>query len=144
MILRDIHASLLRFCADFSERYPGMAVENFDAHADESTIPKSDIVGLSGLSIALDDSFVSTKLMIGISTLDDMNLFRLMDRMDVLLDRLKPTQRLPVYDADTGIEKGWMIVENGTTLMPVGGSKARPLQYILISLATNLSFNLRT
>lgn len=137
MILRNIHSSLLRFCSDFAINYQGMEVVNIDAHADESTVPDADFVGISGMSIDVDEHAVGVKVMFGISTLDDTNLFRMIDRMDVLFDKLLPTRTLIVYDADTGVKVGDLIVTNGTRMMPVGGSEARPLQYIMVSLLSN-------
>ncbi len=34
---------------------------------------------------------------------------------------------LKLFDSTTGVEKGWMIVKNGTNVLAVGGSAARPL-----------------
>lgn len=145
MILRDIHASILRFCAEFAEGYsePAMDAINIDAHSDETTIPNTDIVGMSGLSIDVDEHVVGIKVMIGLGTLDDTNLFRLMAQMDALFDKLLPTKNIKVYDADTGEEKGSMVILNGTRMLPVGGTEARPLQYVMVSLLTTRTFDLK-
>lgn len=142
MILRDIHASMLRFCSDFAALYPGMEVVNFDAHADETTVPKTDIIGISSLSIRTDEHLVEVKGMLGLSTLDDTNLFRLMELMDVLYDRLLPTRRIQLYDAATGVANGVLILDNGTTVLPVGGSDARPLQYVMVSMSSTRTLKL--
>ena len=137
MIFRDVQVSCLKFCNDFSLKHPGMQAENFDAHADESILPMSDLVGLSSLSLVLDDKMAAISLMIGISTLVDTNLFRLSALVDELLQSLVPTNKIKLFDADTGIEKGWMVVQNGTRVLAVGGSSARPLQYVSLNLLTS-------
>lgn len=142
MIIKDIHASLLRFCADFAEKFPGTVVVFFDAHADESTLPEADVVGLTGVTVSVENHLTEVKCMIGISTLDDTNLFRLTDLTAELFESLLPTKRIPVYDASTGIEKGWMILQDGTTLLPVTGSAARPMQYALVHLSSSQTFTL--
>lgn len=142
MINRNLHASLLRFCADFAEQFPGMTALNFDAHADESTIPANDVIGMSGLAFRVQEHMIHTTVMFGLSTVEDTNLFRLTAQMDALFELLLPTKRIRVYDADSGADVGWMVVEDGTSVMPVSGSTTRPLQYVLVSLSTSLSFHL--
>lgn len=141
-INRNLHASLLRFCADFAEKFPGMTPINIDAHGDESTIPSTDIVGLSGLSYRFQEHFIKITVMFGLSTVSDTNLFRLTEQMDELVELLVPTRKIRAYDADSGEDIGWMIVEDGTSVMPVGGSETRPLQYVLVSLSTSMTFAL--
>ncbi len=136
MILSDIHSSLLRFCADFAANYPGMSVVNFDAHADESTVPNTDVIGISSLSVKASSQLITVKGMFGLSTVDDTNLFRLVSLMDDLYDKLLPTRILQIYDAVTGADNGILVVEDGTNMLPVGGSIARPLQFVMISMAS--------
>lgn len=140
MIIKDVHASLLRFCADFATKFPGTGVVFFDAHADESELPSSDIVGLTGVTVSVENQLAEVKCMFGISTLDDTNLFRLTDMVAELFESLLPTKKIPVFDASTGIEKGWMIAQDGTTLLPVTGSAARPMQYVLVHLSSSQTF----
>ncbi len=140
-IVRNIHASMLRFCADFAEAN-NLTVVNFDAHADESTIPATNIVGMSGLSFDVDDHFISVNVMFGISTKDDTNMFELIRLLDTLFESVLPTKKVRAYDADTGEAIGWFIVQNGTRALPVGGSVARPLQHIMVGLVSTITFNL--
>lgn len=142
MILSDIHASLLRFCADFAEANTNMAVINFDAHADETTIPNADVVGMSGMSLTVDEHVVGVKCLFGLSTLDDTNLFRMVSLMDALLGKLLPTKTIQIYNATTGALNGLLVVENGTTMLAVGGSVARPLQYIMVSMSATRTVTL--
>ena len=140
MIYRDVQASCLRFCSNFSAAHPTLVVENFDAHGDESTLPPQDIIGLSSLSISVDNKMVSISLMFGISTLVDTNLFRITELIDTLLNELLPTKQIPLLDADTGIQNGYLAIQNGTRVLSVGGSAARPLQYIMVNLLASYGY----
>jgi hypothetical protein len=140
-LIRNVHASMLRFCADFAEANQ-LTVVNFDAHADESTIPASNIVGMSGLSLDVDDHILSVNIMFGISTKDDTNMFELIRLLDPLFELLLPTKKIRAYNADTGEQTGWFVVQNGTRVLPVGGSVARPLQHIMVGLLSTVTFNL--
>ncbi len=140
-LVRNVHASMLRFCADFAEAN-SLAVVNFDAHADESTIPAENIIGMSGLSMDIDEHFLSVNIMFGISTKDDTNMFELIRLLDPLFESLLPTKKIRAYDADSGAPIGWFVVQNGTRVLPVGGSVARPLQHIMVALLSTVTFKL--
>jgi hypothetical protein len=144
MIYENLHTSLLRFCAEFAEANPGMAVVNFDSHADATQLPASDLVGMAGLSFTEDDGILSIKVLLGISTLGDTNNFRLVHLVSELYERLRPTKRIDVYQAgmDAPTKVGWMVCENGTSVLPVGGEVARPLQYVAVHLATSVEFKM--
>lgn len=140
-LVKNLHASMLRFCADFAS-VRGLAPVNFDAHADETTIPDGALVGMSGLSWDVDDHFLSVNVMFGVSTKDDTNMMYLITILDELYELLLPTKRIRAYDADTGQEIGWFVINNGTRALPVGGSAVRPLQHIMVSLLSTVTFNL--
>ncbi|HYG34262.1 MAG TPA: hypothetical protein VEC99_05735 [Clostridia bacterium] len=140
MIIKDIHASLLKFCSDYASNHEGMTVVNFDAHADDTTLPANDVIGLAGLSVTAADRFLSIKALIGISTLNDTNLFRLAEKIAELFERLMPESRIDVVDAATGEVKGWMIAMDGTTMLASEGTKARPLQHVAVSLGAAQDF----
>ncbi len=145
MIYRDLHASLLRFCVDFGDRCdPKPAFVNFDASGDENSLPKSDILGPLALSFELDEHLLDGTVQIGYSTWDDTNLFRLVERVDALLDYLKPTAKLPVYDSQnmTSTPKGYLVVENGTRVMPVIKGDTRPIQFIALKFSSTVTFQL--
>lgn len=133
-LLSNVQSSLMRFCTDFIATQTDLKFVNFDAHADDSTAPDGDLMGYAGLSIELDESVMQIEVLFGVATQTDTNLFRLNKAMGELLELLKPTKKLRLLDADTGDEVSWMIVQNGTVLLPVGGKGSRPLQYIKVSL----------
>src|SRR5688500_4552416 len=138
-LLKHVHVSLVRFCADFADQRPDMTAEDFETFADEGTFPQNDVVGISGVEIGVDEEMCDIQLLIGISTRDDTNLFRLRDYVSDLFDLLLPTEKIALYHHETGKQIGWMVVENGTRTMPVGGA-SRPLQFIMVNLTSILTF----
>lgn len=140
MIAMSLYKSILRLCDDFKEAQAlegrPLSVINFDAHADENTLPRSDVIGISGFSLETD-VFTTMTVMVGICTVDDTNLMRLMELIDALYDKLQPDTKHDVYNPNTGVVKGFMNVLDGIQLMPVSGSLARPLQYIAVRFATS-------
>jgi hypothetical protein len=140
-LVRNLHASLLKFCNDFAEEN-NIASVYFDAHADESTLPPGDLIGMSGLSWEVDEHFLSVNVMIGISTNEDTNLFRLLGLVGSLFELVLPEKKISAYDADSGEVIGVFVVRNGTRALPVGGSSARPLQYIMVGLESTVTFTL--
>ena len=141
MLLLDIDASLLRFCADFADRHANMGVINFDANADESTLPQQDVVGISGVTVLADEGMCEVTVLFGISTREDTNLFRLNTYMAELFEDVLPTRRIKIYDANSGVQIGWMAVTNGTRALAVGGSSTRPLKYVMVNLLSSLAFD---
>lgn len=140
MLLANINASLLRFCAEFADAHPNMEVVNFDAHADEGTLPKSDVVGLSSVSISVDENLCSVDLLFGVSTREDTNLFRLNQYMAELFEMVLPEEHISLYDAYSGLELGTLVVTNGTRTLTIGGSSSRPLQYVMLNLVSTKTF----
>lgn len=144
-IYRNLHASLMRFCQEFSQLFtPGVTptFTNFDAAWDESELPRSDLIGYFALTYEINDQIVEGSFQVGYSTLDDRNLFRLVNAIDKLAEQLKPSSKIVVYDAETGIARGHMICKNGTRVMPVAGSKNRPVQFVGVNFTTTLTYQI--
>ena len=141
---RDLQVSLMRFCNDLKSNFGATIPEfiNFDAAWDESQLPDSPVLGYMGLTFEVDDQFVEGSFQIGFTTKNDENLFLLSESINKILLRLLPTSKLKIYDATTGSEKGFMVVRNGTRVMPVAGSKTRPIQFVAVQFATTTTFKL--
>ena len=127
---QNFHSSLLRFCKVFADDRNSfgckLEVVNFDAYATIEDLPKTDLIGISNYQLTVEDEGHEVEVMIGISTLEDTNNFRLADFADKLLQKLMPESILPVVEADTGCQIGIMTVAGGTKVMPVSGSSLRP------------------
>lgn len=150
-LYRDLHASLLRFCSDFAFTISDLdhkpVFVNFDASMEEGDLPNSDAMGPLALSFELDDHLLMGTVQIGYSPWEDANLFRLVERVDTLLELLKPGCKINVYDAggtDTTPPKGLLVVQNGTHVMPVIKGEIRPVQFIAIHFMCTNTFQLAT
>lgn len=138
LIMMDVDASIKRFCVDWgNEQEPPLMYEDFDAHADENSVPPVELIGTAGLSLGTDTPFVNVEVMIGISTLNDTNLLRLRELVAGLFQRLQPVNTVDVLDYQTGAKLGNLIVLDGVRVLPVGGNQARPVQYVMVSFKTD-------
>lgn len=141
-ILMDIDASIKRFCVDFGEALtPALQYEEFDDHADESSVPKTDLIGTSGLSMVVNHPFITTSIMIGITTYGDTNILRLRKMIAMLFQRLQPTKTVDLLDWQTGEKKGNLIVADGVRVLAVGGDDSRPIQYVAVEFKTDCFSN---
>lgn len=133
--LENHHSSLLRFCNAFAiemkNQHQNLTVVDYEAHADVETLPKSDLIGVANFAIQQDEQMYHIEAMIGITTYDDHNLFRLKQLTSRLFDYLAPTNMIELVDADTAEPIGQMTIKNGTRAMPVAGSAQRPMRFII-------------
>ncbi len=138
LLMMDLDASIKRFCVEWGQaQTPVLRYEDFDAHADENTVPEGDLIGTSGFSLTTSHPFVDLDVMIGITTTGDTNILRLKEQVARLFQRLQPTKKVPVLDFQTGVIKGRMIVSDGVRVLPVGGDSARPVQFIMVNFKTD-------
>lgn len=143
----NFRSSLLKFC---NERIndliyrdllnSGAAFVDFDAHAQMTSVPEVDILGTANLTWNLADKMFDLDVMFGVSTLRDTNMFRHHRVLDFLVDYLAPEKQIPVVDADTGADRGWMVVTNGTQLLPVMKTDTRSLQFLQVGLQTSVTY----
>lgn len=144
---RNYMASLLRFCERFARDRNNfghnLVAMNFDAHHDVDKLPLNDLVGLSNFSLQADEGAFLVECMVGITTYNDENGFRLMELVDAMFQQLLPTQRIPVVDALSGAPLSHMVILGGTTAMPVTGNDTRPAVFIQISALSDAPPSLR-
>lgn len=134
-----IRDSLYAFCKTFATdmaianpTYPAIGIYNFDAFSEQNTLPLNDFIGIRSLTVDLDMELATVSCLVGFSTNDDENLFRLEELTGLLLPRLLPNTRIPIYQSGTSTQQGWMVVSNGTSVSPVLRAVQRPLRFIAI------------
>lgn len=142
MHYENFKSSILRFCTQFAtdmqaQGLASMMPINFDAHADINELPESDLIGPKEFGVETDQGTFVISTMIGVSTLNDTNLFRLDKIIDQLFKRLMPDEMIPLVNAETGAQMGWMKAMNGTAVLPVVQTKTRPLKFVAVSLGTD-------
>lgn len=112
--------------------YPGIAIYDWDAHAETTELPKTDLLGQVGLSLTEDGEFHDFTCGIGIVTLDDPGLYRLTKLVDLFYRRLKHQSRFTVYN-DDGSPFGVATMFTGTSVTPATQVDVRPAQTLSFS-----------
>lgn len=108
---------------------------SWDAHAENTTLPEHDLIGARGISYDEDGTLLSIALAIGVSTFQDENLFRLQQVIDAITETYPVGDGFPLLDATTSAELSWLLVKS-VAVAPVSPSVTRPLQFVLIELAS--------
>lgn len=140
--MSNLQTSLFKFANDFVGTQDGFQFINFDAHANEAEAPPGNLMGPIGFGFDIEDNMISVEVGFGVCTESDTNLFLLSNTMGQLVELLKPTKRIRVVDSESGGDLGWMIVAGKVRVSPVGGSKAKPVQYVMLNLLTTLAFEI--
>jgi hypothetical protein len=109
----------------------------WDAHADTTNLPSTDLIGPMELSLTSDDSLQNASVMIAVSTVNDENLDRLDQMIGDLYARLAPDQNILLKRASDATVTGNIKVKNGTQLMPVLNTDVRAVRAVAVSLAAD-------
>lgn len=125
-------ASVLKLCKDFGDAH-GLTVHDFDAHATLAELPSVDLIGPMELEVENDEGMLTLMGMIGISLVEDLNLFRTRPLVAELFRDLSPDKTFNLYNAEDGKRYGIMKVRNGTQVFPVVRTKQRPVQFVAFS-----------
>lgn len=139
---RDIYKSLFRFANTFAEDMTGegysLQVLNLEAFATPANWPSGDFIGLDGIRIEFPDAHrVETTLMFVISTKDDLNLMKMNEITNHLVSRLIPTRRLPIYNSDTGLTRGALVVRDGTQVDTPVQTESQPARPVFVSMLSD-------
>jgi hypothetical protein len=134
-IYRDLQASMIRFCRDFGDSY-SLGFVNLDAHADASSWPEGDFIGMGEFTVDVSqtDEILVT---LAISTKDDMNLLRMSEIVNDLLNQVMPNSCLPLYDSVTGETLGNLFVADGVRVGATLPTETQPLQPIMLRLLSD-------
>ncbi|MES0134509.1 hypothetical protein NKJ88_06035 [Mesorhizobium sp. M0016] len=140
MIIEDAWVSIVKVCqgiiTEVEALYPDTEINFFDweTHSNVAELPNSDLIGPTALAFTEQSPGLSEAVFaIAASTYgDDTNLFRHRKIMSLIFERLRPTKTMKIYDAGSALEKGFMVFTDGTTLVPMTRSEARPWQYVQV------------
>lgn len=140
--------SLLRFCNDTKEALiadgvvTDMDVVNFDAHATMASLPNKDVIGIKSFSWTEEETLAVVTVLFGVSTInDDVNLSRHNDIIDYWTSKLMVSDQIQLFDPNTDpvVEIGWMVITDGTDVLPISNTSTRPLQLIAVNMKSDLS-----
>lgn len=143
---KTIRISLVKFIQDFIANLDpihgitspvGVQFFDFDAHSEETELPVKDLIGLADLSWAEDEKTYEVMVSIGVSTTEDPNLFRHHDIIDALSSVLRVEDQVNLVDPATGSVIGWMVAQNGVSLLPMARTKVRGLQFLMVRFLTS-------
>lgn len=129
----NIYASLVKFLTLIPS---APQYVDLDEHVGLDNIPDGDFLSTRGLSVAADVT-MEVDVLIGVSTVDDIGMFRHRGWIDQLFSRLQPGQSLPFLDATSGAELGYLKVLDGTHVTPVARTQTRALQEIQVTFVTD-------
>lgn len=118
---------------------PASVYVNWDAHAQLDELPKDDmLIGPAGCGLADEpDGTQEVVFSIGVSTINDPNLFDLTRQMSKLRGRLRPGAKIPVYDHDTAEVASWMVIKTPIAVTPVTKAEIRSIQFINLTALLN-------
>jgi hypothetical protein len=141
MIYESLHGSLVAFVNTMVDARkltdPDNILEfvDWEAHANINELPTRDLIGTTAVSFSEEEPDVfAGSMTIGVSTYaNDQNLFRLRNIVGEVFRQLRPGEKIPFYDHETLMQKGWLYVVNGTTVLPMTKADVRPLQFVQCS-----------
>ena len=126
-------ASLLAYANSLASLWPVTESIDFDAIADITTLPETDLVGLRSFSLNSGSDYkpvVTASGMIIVMTYNDAGNTRLMERLNTLFNQMKPEKTIPLYDYQTSQVIGEMKFLGVTRLMPLERNGNRAIQGI--------------
>jgi hypothetical protein len=103
---------------------------DFDAINDEGAMPKEDCVGMSEFGVQWDNQTVIARFQIGISTFNDLTMFRARRLISIFYGDLTTMVDFPLVNAETGAQIGKMKLMNGTSVFPMVRTTVRPYWFI--------------
>lgn len=144
-IILDPKFSLYAICNQFRQlpNVGDLDVINWDAHADEASLPEGDLIGIYQYGQEIGEGGLSyPSAMFVISTVDDNNLERLDRYFGELANLLRPGNTHPLYNVETEEIIGTLTVQEPVELFPVSktDSQSRPTQAMAAAFAADLSF----
>jgi hypothetical protein len=137
----DFRASLVKFLQDHIPTMvqlgltrPDAVYFDFEGMSEVKDIPDTDVVGFMNLHWVNDGNFYEVGVSLGVSTIEDKGLIRKNDMIGYLAEQIKPKMQIPLVDAKTGVEDGWLVIHDGVSLMPAMRMDTRTLQFFMLGM----------
>lgn len=138
---RNIQSSLLRFCSDFAAEMGNfgyaMTKVNLDAKGSPKEWPAENFIGVSDIQYDFDESVVQVTLAFVISTVEDMNLHRMDEIINHLVERLLVGSRVLIVDALSGAPLGHLTVANGLRVGVIANTDTQPAKPVFVRLISD-------
>lgn len=132
-ILSILESSTLAYCNQIAQAINtqlgfDFEVVLFDAYAENEPLPEKDIIGVYRLEFELDSHFIKGSFLLGVSTLNDPQLFRLRKVSSFVLDQVKPQKTISLVTEDGQPVAGNLVIMDGVAVLPVEGN-TRPAKF---------------
>lgn len=131
MIYQDVWASLLRLCRIINnDNSLGATVYDFEAHAITEELPNSHLIGPNSLGMSLT-TVEDVVFSLGFSSYgEDTALFHHRKGISLLYEALCPEKQIPLFNLETNLQIGNMLLTDDTMIQPMSRAVARPLQFV--------------
>lgn len=146
----DVKSSITRFANVMIEEILKEGFSNqinfvdLDAHADLGEMPETDCITISGVSATFDEKFINATFNIGVTTFDDKEKVRHDKMISYILGHSLPMEVIPLVSSDDGKQIGSFIINEDTEVTPFIKSNVRSLQYVLLTVLSNLTISNQT
>lgn len=132
-ILSILETSTLAYCNQIAQAINtqlgfNFEVVLFDAYAENEPLPEKDIIGIYRLEFELDSHFIKGSFLLGVSTINDPQLFRLRKVSSFVLDQVKPQKTISLVTEDGQPVVGNLVIMDGVAVLPVEGN-TRPAKF---------------
>lgn len=139
-ILKNTEASVIKSVLEVMENCkqisPDIQYEEVDARKElaDGELPPTDIVGVTQFAMAqLDSHMWEIHFIVAVSTVNDLNLFRLRELTNEFYDHYSGNGRqLTYYDAESAEEKSWIYVLPQTQTLPTHRVETRPFRFVQV------------
>lgn len=111
---------------------PDLTYYAWDSRGDEAELPTEDLIGLGGWTFKENSGLWQVFMGITLSTYNDENLFREMQIIDAIHDRLGENLTLPLFDDDGNEYTQLVVIE--FDMMAAGYSEKRNFRPIALEL----------
>lgn len=139
-IMPSVWGSLVAFSRTIIDEgqtvYPDANIEflDWDAHANIHELPETDLIGPMSLSITeLSPQMFEVSFAIAVSSYGEENLFRMRHYLSKTFESMRALKQIPIFDSETAIKQGYLILTDGTLLAPMTRAETRPFQYVQAS-----------
>lgn len=143
----DVKSSIIRFANTMIYQIISKGITDslvfvdLDAHADLGEMPDTDCLAISGVSAVFDEKFIEATFNIGVTTFDDKEKQRHDKIISYVNGHTLPMETIPLVSSDDGSEIGVLTVYADTEVTPFIKSNVRALQYILVTVRSNVTIS---
>lgn len=139
----NLRVSLIAFAKTIADDVQSFAPTiqhiDFDTFAEPNLLPETDLVGPFQFDMSDEGQLISARTMFVVSTVSDLNLFRLNKIVGAAYSKLRPDMSIPLIDASNGSELGRLYIQEGVSVMPLDYSSNRPMKAIAVGLKSTLA-----